>query len=333
MSDSTEYETIALVGNPNTGKTTLFNALTGENQKVGNYSGVTVTKKTGTFRTPHGRKVNIADLPGCYTLSPESPDEKDLLWTGSDDGLVHITKNGGESWENITPKGLQECLVNAIEVSPHDPGTIYIATTRYKFNDYTPAIYKSSDYGKSWTNISEGIPYGAFTRAVREDEEQKGLLYAGTEKGLYVSWNDGKKWEPLQLNLPKTPITDLKVHQGDLIVATSGRSFWILDNITTLSQYKGVAKDLKIYKPEEAVHGNWGSQLNSSSKSVTGTHSFEGVNPFKSASKRLSTTAIFSGLKSSLLSQASSSSAFSTTAKSSTNQALPEASGLALTIG
>jgi len=228
---------------------------------------------------PYTNEAVGAENYGTLAYLIESPHEKGVLISGSDDGLVHITKNGGQSWENITPKGLKECLVNAIEVSPHDPGTIYIATTRYKFNDYTPGLYKSTDYGKSWTNNSEGIPYGAFTRVVREDEDQKGLLYAGTEKGLYVSWNDGKKWEPLQLNLPKTPITDLKVHQGDLIVATSGRSFWILDNITTLSQYKGNGKELRIYKPEVAIHGNWGSQLNSTSKSVTGTSSFEGVNP------------------------------------------------------
>ncbi|SDQ17016.1 VPS10 domain-containing protein [Flagellimonas zhangzhouensis] len=228
---------------------------------------------------PYTNEAVGAENYGTLAYLIESPHEKGVLISGSDDGLVHITKNGGESWENITPKGLKECLVNAIEVSPHDPATIYIATTRYKFNDYTPAMYKSTDYGKSWTNISEGIPYGAFTRVVREDADQKGLLYAGTEKGLYVSWDDGKKWEPLQLNLPKTPITDLKVHQGDLIVATSGRSFWILDNITTLSQYKGDTKSLKLYKPETTVHGSWGSQLNSSSKSVTGTSTFEGVNP------------------------------------------------------
>ncbi|HBU77045.1 MAG TPA: glycosyl hydrolase, partial [Muricauda sp.] len=228
---------------------------------------------------PYTNEAVGAENYGTLAYLIESPHEAGVLITGSDDGLLHITKNGGESWEEITPKGLKECLVNAIEVSPHDPGTIYIATTRYKFNDYTPGLYKSTDYGKSWTHISEGIPYGAFTRVVREDQEQKGLLYAGTEKGLYVSWNDGKTWEALQLNLPKTPITDLKVHEGDLIVATSGRSFWILDNITLLSQYKGNTGELKMYKPEEAIHGYWGSPLSSNSKSVTGTNPYEGVNP------------------------------------------------------
>lgn len=228
---------------------------------------------------PYTNEAVGAENYGTLAYIIESPHEKGVLYTGSDDGLVHITKNGGETWENITPKGLQECLVNAIEVSPHDPATVYIATTRYKFNDYTPALYKSTDYGKTWTNISSGIPYGSFTRVVREDQERKGLLYAGTEKGLYVSWNDGKNWEPLQLNLPKTPITDLKVHQGDLIVATSGRSFWILDNITTLSQYASNPNALKLFSPEDAIYGSWGSPLNSSSKGVEGTNPYEGVNP------------------------------------------------------
>lgn len=122
---------------------------------------------------PYTNEAVGAENYGTLAYIIESPHEAGTLITGSDDGLVHITKNGGESWEDITPKGLKECLVNAIEVSPHDPGTIYIATTRYKFNDYTPGLYKSTNYGKSWTNISEGIPYGAFTRVVREDQQQK----------------------------------------------------------------------------------------------------------------------------------------------------------------
>jgi photosystem II stability/assembly factor-like uncharacterized protein len=118
----------------------------------------------------------------------ESPHEKGVFYTGSDDGLVHITKDNGATWQNVTPKGLKECLINAIEVSLHDPATAYIATTRYKFNDHTPALYKTSNYGKTWTNITSGIPNGAFTRVVREDENRKGLLYAGTEKGIYISY-------------------------------------------------------------------------------------------------------------------------------------------------
>nr|WP_293303552.1 glycosyl hydrolase [Allomuricauda sp.] len=235
--------------------------------------------KQGNGGGPYTNEAVGAENYGTLSYMIESSHEKGVFYTGSDDGLVHITKNGGETWENITPKGLRECLINAIEVSPHDPATVYIATTRYKFNDHTPALYKSSDYGKTWANISTGIPYGSFTRVVREDQGRKGLLYAGTEKGLYISWNDGKNWEPLQLNLPKAPITDLKVHQGDLIVATSGRSFWILDNITTLSQYKANTNALQLFQPEDAVNGFWFSPLNSSSKEVEGTNPYEGVNP------------------------------------------------------
>ncbi len=146
--------------------------------------------------------------------------------------------DGGATWKNVTPAGLQECLINAIEVSPHDPATAYIATTRYKFNDHTPGLYKTTDYGKTWTRINNGIPNGAFTRVVREDEVRKDLLFAGTETGLYISMNGGQSWTPFQLNLPVTPITDLKVHQGDLIAATSGRSFWILDDLGLIRQYK-----------------------------------------------------------------------------------------------
>ena len=235
--------------------------------------------KQGNGGGPYTNEAVGAENYGTLSYMIESPHEKGIFYTGSDDGLVHITKNGGETWENITPKGLRECLINAIEVSPHDPATVYIATTRYKFNDHTPALYKSSDYGKTWANISTGIPYGSFTRVVREDQVRKGLLYAGTEKGLYISWNDGKNWEPLQLNLPKAPITDLKVHQGDLIVATSGRSFWILDNITTLSQYKANVNALQLFQPEDAVNGFWFSPLDSNSKEVEGTNPYEGVNP------------------------------------------------------
>ncbi|MEZ4809999.1 MAG: glycosyl hydrolase [Allomuricauda sp.] len=235
--------------------------------------------KQGNGGGPYTNEAVGAENYGTLAYIMESPHEKGVLYTGSDDGLVHVTKNGGQSWENITPKGLAECLINAIEVSPHDPATVYIATTRYKFNDYTPALYKSTDYGKSWANISAGIPYGAFTRVVREDQKRKGLLYAGTETGLYISWNDGKNWEPLQLNLPRAPITDLKVHQGDLIVATSGRSFWILDDITTLSQYKANSDKLELYRPEDAVNGFWFSPLSSSSKKVESTNPYEGVNP------------------------------------------------------
>ena len=236
-------------------------------------------EKQGKGGGPYTVEAVGAENYGTIAHIIESPHEKGVLWTGSDDGLVHLTKDGGDTWENVTPKGLKECLVNAVEVSPHDPATAYIATTRYKFNDYTPALYKTTDYGKSWTNISTGIPYGSFTRVVREDTSRKNLLYAGTEKGIYISWNGGTLWEPFQLNLPVTPITDLKVHQGDLIVATSGRSFWILDDLGALAQYKTQNGDLKIMQPEAAYNGSWQSPLNANSDNFDGTHPFSGVNP------------------------------------------------------
>ncbi len=238
-----------------------------------------IDEKQGKGGGPYTVEAVGAENYGTIIYMIESPHEKGVFWTASDDGLVHITKDGGENWANVTPKGLSECLVNAIEVSPHDPATAYIATTRYKFNDYTPAIYKTTNYGKSWTNISKGIPYGSFTRVVREDQQRKDLLFAGTEKGIYISWNGGLNWESLQLNLPVCPITDLKINQGDLIIATSGRSFWILDDLALLSQYKATQNGLKVYAPEDAYYASWYSHMNGSDESFKGTDPFQGINP------------------------------------------------------
>ncbi|MEL6634427.1 MAG: glycosyl hydrolase [Bacteroidota bacterium] len=219
-----------------------------------------------------------AENYGTISYLKESPHTKGVIWSGSDDGQVYRTNDGGEKWVNVTPKDLGEALVNAIEVSPHDPNTIYIATTKYKFNDYTPALYKSTNNGKSWKLINDGIPYGSFTRVVREDPDKKDLLYAGTERGIYISWNGGETWEPLQLNLPVTPILDLKVHQGDLAVATSGRSIWILDDLNILQQKAQTGT--KIYQPKDAVYGHWYGPLNSSNtSSFTGAAPLSGINP------------------------------------------------------
>lgn len=218
-----------------------------------------------------------AENYGTLSYVIESPHEAGTIWTGSDDGVVQVTRDNGETWTNVTPKGLEDCLVNAIDISPHDPATAYIATTRYKFNDHTPAMYKTTNYGKSWTNISTGIPYGAFTRVVREDDEKADLLYSGTETGLYVSFNGGKQWQPLQLNLPITPITDLLVKEGDLVVATAGRSFWILDDLTLIRQYDPSSKATKLFKPQDAILANWGSPMDGNRSD--GTDRFEGINP------------------------------------------------------
>jgi hypothetical protein len=145
----------------------------------------------------------------------ESPHEPGILWSGSDDGLIHITKDGGENWENITPKGMDEGIVNAIELSPHHLGTAYVAFTRYKFGDLSPYIYKTTNYGKSWTLKTKGIEKDAFVRVVREDPIKSNLLYAGTETGLYLSSNGGKNWEKFQLNLPIVPITNGEICNGN----------------------------------------------------------------------------------------------------------------------
>ncbi len=236
--------------------------------------------KQGKGGGPYTNEAVGAENYGTLAYVMESPLEKGVIWTGSDDGLVHLTTDGGKNWKNVTPAGLQECLVNAIEVSPHDKATAYIATTRYKFNDHTPGIYKTTDYGKTWTKITTGLPDNAFTRVVREDNVQKDLLFAGTELGVFISYNGGKQWQPFQLNLPIAPITDLRVHQNDLIAATSGRSYWILDDLTLVRQFKKDGnKGVVFYQPESAYLANGRSELNKTDESFSGTSAEGGVNP------------------------------------------------------
>ena len=190
----------------------------------------------------------------------ESPHEAGTIWAGSDDGLIHITRNGSE-WKNVTPRGMDEGMVNTIEISPHDPSTAYVAFTKYKFGDLTPYIYKTTNYGKSWTMRTKGIPDDAFVRVVREDPNKKGLLYAGTETGLYLSDDGGKSWQPFQLNLPVTPITDLTIRNNDLVASTQGRAFWILDDLTPLHQYDSSIKKspLHLFEPRTAYRTSGGS--------------------------------------------------------------------------
>jgi len=236
-------------------------------------------EKQGKGGGPYTNEAVGAENYGTLSYVTESPHEQGVIWTATDDGVLQLTKNGGKTWELVTPKNLPETLINSIEVSPHDKATAYIATTRYKFNDYTPAIYKTTNYGKSWVNISSGIPSGAFTRVVREDTQQKNLLFAGTELGMYISWNGGKVWKSFQLNLPITPITDLKISHNDLTIATMGRSFWVLDDLGLLRQFEGNKTTFKLLTPEDAIIGNWRSQLNYSSENFSGTDDSEGVNP------------------------------------------------------
>lgn len=185
----------------------------------------------------------------------ESPLKEGLLWVGSDDGLIHVSKNGGETWKNVTPTNMPEwAMVNSIEPSYFDEGTCYVAATRYKLGDFQPYLYKTTDYGKSWSKITDGIPAEHFTRVVREDPKRKGLLYAGTETGMYISFDDGLHWNSFQMNLPIVPITDLTIKNDNLIVATQGRSLWIIDDLTVLHQLDDSKKNSNtiLFKPKDS---------------------------------------------------------------------------------
>ncbi len=185
----------------------------------------------------------------------ESAQEKGVIYTGSDCGLVHVTRDNGKSWQNVTPAGLPECMIHSIEVSPHDNGTVYVAANRYKFNDFNSMTYKSTDYGKTWTKIVNGVDNDDFIKVIREDKKVKGLLYAGSERGFYVSFDGGNKWNKMQLNLPVVPVTDLVIHNNDLVASTAGRAFWILDDLTPLQQTKGevAALPTKLYPTRPAI--------------------------------------------------------------------------------
>ncbi|MEC8915780.1 MAG: glycosyl hydrolase [Candidatus Neomarinimicrobiota bacterium] len=223
-----------------------------------------------------------------FVITP-STHEKGVIWIGTDDGKVQITRNGGETWKDVTPKNMPEwSMVNSIDQSPHDPATAYMAATRYKLDDFKPYLYKTTNYGKSWKLITSGIGKDAFTRVVREDPTKKGLLYAGTETGLYISFDDGKNWQPFQLNLPVVPVTDLLVKKNDLVVATQGRSFWILDDLTPLYQLSGKVASAKthLFDPRDTHRlpggGRWGR-----SSPTSGANPPNGVMTFYTLSEEL----------------------------------------------
>ncbi|MCB0686058.1 MAG: glycosyl hydrolase [Saprospiraceae bacterium] len=181
----------------------------------------------------------------------ESPHEKGVIYAGTDGGFLQLTKDGGKSWTNITPKGLPETMIHSIEVSPHDPATVYFAATRYKFNDYQNYSYKSTDYGKNWKKIGHGIQKDDFFKVIREDPEVAGILYAGAERGFYISFDGGETFERLQLNMPVVPITDLIIRDNDLAASTAGRGFWILDDLSAIQQSRGkFGDDLSMYTPK-----------------------------------------------------------------------------------
>ena len=211
-----------------------------------------------------------------HTIAYLEEGAEGVLYAGTDDGLIHVTRNGGQSWANVTPSGIGEALVNAIEVSPHDPATAYAAVTRYKFNDFTPHIFKTTNYGESWERMVNGIGAEDFVRVVREDPNRKGLLYAGTERGMYISFNGGEQWQQFQSNLPIVPITDLIVHNKDLVAATQGRAFWILDDLSTLHQASEAtaAKSMHLFEPRDLVKADGTRDT---------TVVYEGMNPHKGA--------------------------------------------------
>jgi len=203
----------------------------------------------------HGEMTGAEWYATIYAFA-ESPKTKGVLWAGSDDGLIHLSRNGGTSWENVTPPGYGKFTRTAhIDPSPHDPAAVYVAANRYQQDDFAPYLWKSADYGKTWTKIVAGIPGNAYTRVVREDPARRGLLYAGTELGVWVSMDDGAAWQPLQLNLPRVSVRDLRVHGNDLIAATHGRAFWVIDDLSPLRELTDAvrAKPVHLFQPASAM--------------------------------------------------------------------------------
>ena len=218
-----------------------------------------LTRNDKSKQQPSGGPITIDDTGTEYydtvfSIAP-SPLAKGQIWVGTDDGLIQLTRDEGKTWTNVTPKDLAEwSRISLIEASPHDAGAAYVAVDRHQNDDLAPYIYKTADYGATWSRITAGIPDGSFVRAVREDPKRKGLLYAGTERGVFVSFDDGAHWRSLQINLPIVPVHDLVVKNDDLVLATHGRAFWILDDVSPLRQFADsvVAEDVHLYQPATA---------------------------------------------------------------------------------
>ncbi len=210
----------------------------------------------------------------------ESELEKDLLWTGSDDGLIHVSKDGGKNWENVTPPEAGKWMMwNCIETDPFKKGTAYFVGTKYKLDDFAPYIFKTEDYGKTWKRITNGIDKMHFTRALRADKKRPGLLYAGTEYGMYISYDDGANWKKFQLNLPVVPITDLTIKNNDLIVATQGRAFWVIDDLSLVQQRTDAlpAKPLYVFDVNDSYRSEGGGRRGG--RGMFGTPQNMGENP------------------------------------------------------
>ncbi len=228
-----------------------------------------LTRNDVTKMEPSGGPITLdttfVEHYGTIFAFIESPHEAGVFWAGSDDGLVHLSLDGGETWDDITPRDLPEWTrIDVIEVSPHDPATAYLAATRYKLDDTRPFLYKTSDYGRSWVKITNGLPETDFTRVIRADPERPGLLYCGTELGIYVSFDDGETWQSIRGNLPVVPVTDLKVEGRELVASTNGRSFWVLGDLTALRQLAEDSAEapVRLFTPAAAyrVAGSWRSR-------------------------------------------------------------------------
>ncbi len=259
-------------------------------------------EKPGEYWGPITRDNTGAEWYSTIFAFAESPVKPGVLWAGSDDGYVQVSQDGGKNWANVTPKDLPEfALISILDPSPHDPAAAYLAATRYKVQDRHPYLYKTGDYGKTWTRITHGIPDSDFTRVIREDPGRRGLLYAGTETGIYVSFDDGANWQSLRpaaresgaprMNLPVVPVHDLVVKTWsagptrgtgeDLVVATHGRGFWILDNVALLQQFheQALSEPVHLFKPAPAVRFRAGASLATRGEGGEGPRDIDGKNP------------------------------------------------------
>lgn len=234
--------------------------------------------RMGSSGGPITKDNTSVEYYGTIFALAESIHDEGVLWAGTDDGRIHVTRNGGGDWTDVTPPALPEwAQVNSIDVHPFERGGAYVAATRYKSDDFRPLLYRTTNYGQSWTPISAGIPDTHFTRALRADPDRRGLLYAGTEWGIYHSFDDGQSWQPLQLNLPQVPITDLAVKDGNLVAATQGRGYWILDDLAILHQLNEQSRNARVhlYRPRDAVRLAAGGRADEARNA--GTNPYPGV--------------------------------------------------------
>ncbi|MEQ9423472.1 MAG: glycosyl hydrolase [Cyclobacteriaceae bacterium] len=229
-------------------------------------------EKMGTSGGPITKDNTAVEYYSTIFAAVESSDEEGLIWAGSDDGLLHVTQDGGKNWTNVTPPDAPKYLMyNSVDVDPFTKGGLYVAGTLYKAGDFKPYLYKTKDYGQTWTKIVGGIPNNHFTRVLRADPKRQGLLYAGTEAGMYISFDDGASWKPMQLNLPQVPITDAVLKNDNLIVATQGRSIWLIDDLTPFHQLSDAiaSSQIHLFKPIDSyrmgsgggfgsIPSNWG---------------------------------------------------------------------------